>query len=338
MKFDIDFDSGVVYPGTTIADLAHIAEENGFDAAWKGESNSHDPIVCLTAMAMRTSTIKLGTGIYQVFGRSPVTLGIQAATLNDLSGGRALIGIGVSNQTLASWHGATFDRPIARMREYAAIVRAVAAGERVEASGGVYSTSPFKLSWKPSYPKVPIFFAGLGEQMTRLAGRHADGILINMADRSTIRTIVQRVRQAASDAGRNPDSLEYIAKVRVCINHNISTARNRLKHVLAFYNLADHYRDMIGNMGFEGESADVREAYRDGGFRAAVAAVPDSLVEALPTIAAASVSDARARAEPYLETGITRLVVPYVTSTDDPVGETRAFLEGWNRKAVVDLT
>jgi 5,10-methylenetetrahydromethanopterin reductase len=330
VKFDIDFDSGVVYPGTTIADLARVAEDSGFDAAWKGESNSHDPMICLAAMATRTNTIKLGTGIYHIFGRSPVTLGIQAATLNDMSDGRALIGIGVSNQTLASWHGATFDRPIARIREYASIVRRVAAGERVEANDGIYNISPFKLSWKPSYPNVPIFFAGLGEQMTRLAGRHADGILINMADPSTIRTIVQRVRQGAIDSGRDPDSLEYIAKVRVCVNPDHTVARDRLKHVLAFYNLAEHYRDMIGHMGFEDESAKVRSAYREGGFRAAIASVPDTLVDSLPTIAAASPSEARAQAAPYLETGITRLVIPYVTSTDDVVGETRAFLEGWN--------
>src|SRR5438874_7765273 len=222
-------------------------------------------------------------------------MGIQAATLQDLSGGRLLLGLGVSNKTIAAWHSMTFDRPLRRLREYAEVTRAVARGERVESDGEIYPTPPFKLSWKPSYPEVPVFFAGLGEQMTRLAGRYADGIMVNMANPPLLREIVGRVRQAATEAGRDPDSLEYIAKVRVSIHPDREVAKTKLKHVLAFYNLAEFYRDMIGQMGFQKESESIRETYRSGGFRAAQGAVPDVLVEQLPTIAATSAAEARER-------------------------------------------
>src|SRR5713226_8712381 len=158
MQFDVEFDSGAFYPAAGAIELAEIAEDRGFGAVWKGESNSTDPIVLLSAMAARTRTIKLGTAIYHIFGRSPVTLGIQAATLNDLSDGRLLLGLGVANQPIASWHGATFDKPIRRILEYAAVVRHVASGERVAYQGEIYRTTPFKLSWKPSYPETKIFF------------------------------------------------------------------------------------------------------------------------------------------------------------------------------------
>jgi alkanesulfonate monooxygenase SsuD/methylene tetrahydromethanopterin reductase-like flavin-dependent oxidoreductase (luciferase family) len=329
--YDIDFDSGVLYPGQSLVELARVAEDNGFDAVWKGESNSSDPIVTLSAMAVGTSKVKLGTGVYHIFGRSPVTFGIQAATLNDLSGGRAILGIGISNKTIASWHGATFDRPVRRIREYADIVRQVARGERVDYEGGVYQVSGFKLSWKPAYPEVRVFFAGLGEQMTRLAGRHADGILVNMANPQMLREIVERVRAGAVDAGRNPDNLEYVAKVRVCLNADREVAAGKFKQVLAFYNIAEFYRDMIGQMGFAEESAHIRAEYQRAGFRAAIASVPDSLVEGLPTIAATSAEEARERLQPYIDAGITRLIIPYIPSTDDAVGETRRFLETWNR-------
>lgn len=329
MLYDIDFDSGVLYPGQSIVELAKVAEDNGFDAVWKGESNSADPIVTLSAMAVGTSKVKLGTGVYHIFGRSPVTFGIQAATLNDLSGGRAILGIGTSNKTIASWHGATFDRPVRRIREYADIVRQVARGERVDYQGGAYEVSGFKLSWKPDHPEVRIFFAGLGEQMTRLAGRHADGILVNMANPQMLREIVGRVRQGAIDAGRNPDDLEYVAKVRVCLNPDRAVAAAKFKQVLAFYNIAEFYRDMIGQMGFAEESAHIREEYQRAGFRAAIASVPDSLVEGLPTIAAASPEEARDRLQPYIDAGITRLIIPFIPSTDDAIGETRRFLEAW---------
>lgn len=341
MKYDVEFNSGAFFPAAGAVELAQLAEEKGFDAVWKGESNSTDPVVLLSAMAARTTTIKLGTAIYHIFGRSPVTLGIQTATLNDLSGGRVLLGLGIANQNIASWHGGTYERPLRRIREYAEIVRQVARGERVDYEGEIYQVPPFKLSWRPSYPEVPVFFAGLGEQMTRLTGRHADGVVINMATPDTVREIIGRVRQGAVDAGRDPEKLEYIFKVRVCLYPDREKARTKLKQILAFYNLAERdspdsgYSAMIARMGFAEENARIRDAFNEGGLRAAQAAVPDVMLDGdgdrrpLPVIAATSGDEVRDRLQPYLEAGATRLIIPYVPVTEDAVGETRRFFDSW---------
>ena len=132
VTYDVELNSAAHFPAKDIPELAERAEAAGFGAYWKGESNSTDPFVLLSAIASRTSTLQLGTAIYHIYGRSPVTLGIQAATLQDLSGGRLLLGLGVANRAIAGWHGGTFDRPIRRMREYVEIVRQVARGDRVE--------------------------------------------------------------------------------------------------------------------------------------------------------------------------------------------------------------
>ena len=161
MIYDVEINSAAHYPAADVPGLIELAEQVGFGAFWKGESNSTDPIVMLSAVASRTKTIKLGTAIYHIYGRSPVTLGIQAATLQDLSGGRLLLGLGVANKSIAGWHGGVFDRPLKRAREYIDIVRKVAAGERVEYEGEVYQTGKrFQLSWKPGHP-----------QFTDLSGR-----------------------------------------------------------------------------------------------------------------------------------------------------------------------
>src|SRR2546423_12718932 len=118
MHYDVEFDSGAFYPASATVRLAQLAEDHGFEGVWKGESNSTDPLVLLSAMASRTQRIKLGTAIYHIFGRSPVTLGIQAATLQDLSDGRLLLGLGVANPPIASWHASTFDKPLRRIREH----------------------------------------------------------------------------------------------------------------------------------------------------------------------------------------------------------------------------
>ncbi|MGH7808981.1 MAG: LLM class flavin-dependent oxidoreductase, partial [Candidatus Binatia bacterium] len=190
MIFDVEINSAAHYPAPGVVGLIELAEQVGFGAFWKGESNSTDPLVMLSAVASRTKNIKLGTAIYHIYGRSPVTLGIQAATLQDLSGGRLLLGLGVANKAIAGWHGGVFDRPLKRAREYIDILRKVAAGERVEYEGEVYNTGKrFQLSWKPSHPQLPVYLAGLGPQMTKLVGKISDGVFINMATPAKVKEI-----------------------------------------------------------------------------------------------------------------------------------------------------
>ncbi len=272
MHYDIELNSAAHYPVKGIVDLSPVIEQAGFGAFWKGESNSTDPLVLLCAIAARTSKLKLGTAIYHIYGRSAVTLGIQSATLQDLSDGRLLLGLGVANKTIAAWHGGVFDRPLRRAREYLEIVRKTAAGERVEYEGEIYNTGKrFELSWRPSHPSFPIYLAGLGPQMTKLVGKIADGVFINMATPATIKEITRRVREGAVEAGRDPNALQIIAKVRVSLNPDPAIARSKLKQVLTFYNIADHYKDMLIASGFEPEVTRIQEAFKSGGFRAAPA-------------------------------------------------------------------
>ena len=330
MIYDIEINSAAHYPAAGVIDLVEIAEGVGFGAFWKGESNSTDPLVLISAAAGRTKTIKLGTAIYHIYGRSPVTLGIQSATLQDLSGGRLLLGLGVANKSIAGWHGGVFDRPLKRAREYIEIVRKVAAGERVEYEGEIYQTGKrFQLSWKPSYPNVPIYLAGLGPQMTKLVGKIADGVVINMATPAKIREIAARVREGAREAGRDPSKIEIIAKSRVSLNPDRALVRSRLRQVLTFYNIADHYSDMLRGMGFESEVNAIQAAFQEGGFKAAMAALTDSYMDKLPVVPGTSIGEIKERMIPFFEAGVTRMVIPYVPVTEPVVEDARRFLQAW---------
>ncbi|OGQ54318.1 MAG: hypothetical protein A2W66_01675 [Deltaproteobacteria bacterium RIFCSPLOWO2_02_56_12] len=332
MIYDIEINSAAHYPAAGVIDLVEIAEGVGFGAFWKGESNSTDPLVLISAAAGRTKTIKLGTAIYHIYGRSPVTLGIQSATLQDLSGGRLLLGLGVANKSIAGWHGGVFDRPLKRAREYVEIVRKVAAGERVEYEGEIYQTGKrFQLSWKPSHPNVPIYLAGLGPQMTKLVGKIADGVVINMATPAKIREIAARVREGAREAGRDPSKIEIIAKSRVSLNPDRALVRSRLRQVLTFYNIADHYSDMLRGMGFESEVNAIQAAFQEGGFKAAMAALTDSYMDKLPVVPGTSIEEIKEKLLPIVEAGATRLVIPYVPVTEPAVEDARRFLQAWGK-------
>ncbi|HWP59111.1 MAG TPA: LLM class flavin-dependent oxidoreductase [Candidatus Acidoferrales bacterium] len=334
MIYDVEFNSAAHYPAGGVIELAERAEGAGFGAYWKGESNSTDPLVLLSGAATRTKTIRLGTAIYHIYGRSAVTLGIQAATLQDLSGGRLLLGLGVANKSIAAWHGGVFDRPLRRAREYIEIVRKTAAGERVEYEGEIYQTGKrFQLSWKPSHPSFPVYLAGLGPQMTKLAGKISDGVFINMATPAKIREIAARVREGAREAGRDPSRLEIIAKCRVSLNPDRKLARSRLRQVLTFYNIADHYSDMLRGLGFEAEVNAIQEAFRKGGFKAAMGALSDEYMDKLPVIPGTSIEEIKEKLLPFAEAGATRLVIPYVPVADPVVDDAKNFLAAWEKAA-----
>ena len=330
MLYDIELNSAAHYPVKGIVDLSPAIEQAGFGAFWKGESNSTDPLVLLSAIAARTSTLKLGTAIYHIYGRSAVTLGIQSATLQDLSGGRLLLGLGVANKTIAAWHSGVFDRPLRRAREYIEIVKKTAAGERVEYEGEIYNTGKrFQLSWQPTYPQFPVYLAGLGPQMTKLVGKISDGVFINMGTPATIREIAKHVREGAAEAGRDPNSLEIIAKVRCSLNPDRAVARSKLRQVLTFYNIADHYKDMLIASGFEPEVTRIQDAFRSGGFKAAAQHMTDEYMDKLPVIPGTSIREIKERLEPFREAGVTRLVVPYVPVSEPVIDDARRFVDAW---------
>lgn len=330
MKIDIEFNSGAQLPMDAIPELARLAEEHGFDCAWGGEANNKDPTVMLSAIAAVTTRLKVGSAIYHILGRTPATLALQAAGLDELSGGRFLLGIGSSNPTIAKWHGQTFDHPLGRVQEYIEIVRAALRGEKLSYAGKYFTAQNFKMAFKPSGRTMPIYLAAFGPQMTRLAGRTTDGVLINMANPTEVRRIAEEVRAGAVEAGKDPAKMEIICKIRCSIAPNYSVAREALSHALTYYALADYYRDLLGRMGFATEVEAMRAAWKSGGFHAARKLVTDEMFRSLPMVAATSAAEVVEQMKPYAEAGATRIILPYVAASDDIVGELRDFIHYWS--------
>jgi alkanesulfonate monooxygenase SsuD/methylene tetrahydromethanopterin reductase-like flavin-dependent oxidoreductase (luciferase family) len=326
--FDTEFNSAAQIPSSLCLDAAVLAERQGFGCVWKGESNSRDPMVLLAAMAARTSTLDLGTAIYHVFGRSPVTLGIQAATFNELSDGRLILGLGVGNPVIASWHGEKFDRPVRRMREYVEVVRAVYSGERVPDYDGEFSSSSggFKLAFQPPDAPLRLWIAGLGPQMASLAGKLSDGVIINIANPPIIAEIVEHAREGARQAGRDPAALDVVSKVRVSLAEDAAEARWALKKVLTFYSLQKGYSEVLDKMGWGEVVRKVQETHRSDGFAAARKQIPDEMLDDVPMYAGSDLSGLPAKLEPYSAAGSTRCVVAYVPSGDDLRGELERYL------------
>ncbi len=329
MKIDIEFNSGAKLPMDAIPELARMAEAHGFGCAWGGEANNKDPTVMLAAIAAVTTRLQIGSAVYHILGRTPATLALQAAGLDELSQGRFLLGIGVSNPTIAKWHGLPLDRPLGRMKEYLEIVRRSMRGEKLNFEGEFFSAHAFKLAFKPSGTAIPIYLAAFGPMMSRMAGKLTDGVLINMANPSEVRRIVEQVRQGAKEVGKDPDALEIICKARCAVAETHAVARESLSHALTFYALADYYRNLLSRMGFAAEVEAMYSAWQTGGFHAARALITDRMFEGLPLIPATSVAEIQEKIKPYRDAGATRMILPYVPASEDVVGEMKDFISAW---------
>jgi alkanesulfonate monooxygenase SsuD/methylene tetrahydromethanopterin reductase-like flavin-dependent oxidoreductase (luciferase family) len=330
MKIDIEFNSGAQLPMDAIPELARLAEECGFDCAWAGEANNKDPTVMLAAIAASTTRLRIGSAVYHILGRTPATLALQAVGLDELSAGRFLLGIGSSNPTIATWHGQSFDHPLGRVQEYVEIVRAAMQGDKLSFQGRFFTAQNFKMAFRPSGRRIPIYLAAFGPKMSHLAGRITDGVLINMANPTEIRRIANEVRSGAEAAGKDPSTMEIICKIRCTIAPNFEIAREALSHALTYYALADYYRDLLGRMGFAPEVQAMRAAWKAGGFHAARKCVTSRLFDGLPLVAATSAGGIVEQIKPYREAGATRIILPYVAASDDVLSEVKSFIRCWS--------
>jgi alkanesulfonate monooxygenase SsuD/methylene tetrahydromethanopterin reductase-like flavin-dependent oxidoreductase (luciferase family) len=330
MQIDIEFNSGAQLPMDAIPELARLAETHGFGCAWGGEANNKDPTVMLSAIAAVTSRMKIGSAVYHILGRTPATLALQAVGLDELSRGRFLLGIGSSNPTIARWHGVASDHPLARVQEYLDVVRRAMRGEKLNFTGKYFAAQAFKMAFKPSPNPIPIYLAAFGPNMSRLAGRITDGVLINMANPAEISRIADEARKGAEESKKNPAELEIICKVRCSVAPTYEAAREALSHALTYYALADYYRDLLTRMGFGQEVEAMRAAWKSGGFHAARKLVTDRLFEGLPLVAATSAAEVLEQTKAYREAGATRVILPYVAASDDVAGEMKHFISYWN--------
>lgn len=326
MKIDVEFNSSAEYTAKGIVEASAEAEKCGFDGAWKGEANSKDPIVLLSALSQHTDSIDLGSAILHPYSKSPVMAAQMAATLNDLSENRFILGIGAGTPAIASWHGKEmYPSPLTSVEEYVTITRQILEEGSADYDGEYFGADGFNMAFDPD-PGARIYLAALGPKMSTMAGRLCDGVIGNNAPPEHIEKIRENARAGAGEAGRDPDDVEITCKIRCAYAEDIDVARESLKKVATFYSLADFYKRMFANLGFEDEIDAIHEAYEADGFYAAKEQITDEMFDSLPFVPATSPATVKDRLERFEDIGVDRLIIAYVPHTEDPVPEGLRFL------------
>jgi len=241
-----------------------IAEEVGVEAVFTAETWGRDQFTLLTQIALATSKVKLGTGIAPIFGRSPAVLAMTAATLDELSGGRVILGLGTSGaRVIEHWHGQPFERPIRRMREYCEIINMIVRGEKVFYEGEIFKLQRgFKLLFDPVRDHIPISIASISPASMRQVGEVADAWEPIYWPKSKYREGMETVRKGAAKAGRAPESVECYASLTAIINPDIEKAKIQAAGGVSWYvtNMGDFYHQMLTRNGFADEVAAMRKA------------------------------------------------------------------------------
>ena len=320
MKLGVNL--GYAPPGTNPVELVPIvqmAEGLGYDSAWAAEAWGTDAVSVLAWLGASTTRIKIGSAIMQIPGRTPSNTAMTAATLDLMSEGRFILGLGTSGpQVVEGWHGQPWGKPLVKTREYVEIVRTALRRDVVEHHGEHYRIpydgpdatglgKPLKLMLRPLRANIPIYLAAMAPKNVALAAEIADGWLPLFVDPGRFGDAF-----GASLAGAR-EGFDIAATVNVLVGDDVQALRDSLKPYFALYvggmgaKGKNFYNALVRRYGWEVEAERIQELYLGGKQREAIAAVPDELVDAVSLIGPKE--RIRDRLEAWRETPVTTLIV-----------------------------
>jgi probable F420-dependent oxidoreductase len=279
-----------------VSSLTSEAERKGFSGVWFGETALRDASVLATIAAFSTKNIQLGTSIVNVFTRSPGQLALMASTINELSGGRFTLGLGVSTAAIVEkWHGQKFDKPVQRLDETVRLLRKYFSCEKFSEKGFYYSPVNARLRASPA-PKIAL--AALNDQMITKAASIADRVILNLYPIERIKHALNLMEKSAGTKPR--PNLSVMLYAYVIGNDEIGM--NAAKDLIAFYASAPAYSTLFKSIGFEREAEGMMRAWQSKDREAVRAIVTRSMIDKVMVLG--TMTDLRERIKSYHDTGV----------------------------------
>ena len=299
---------GIAFSGganpSEIVDCVKLAEALGYESAWVAEGHGGDQFAILAACAAQTSKIQLGTSITSVFVRTVPTIAMAAATVDAISGGRFILGVGSSHRVqVEPEHGVPYGKPLTRVRESVAIIRALLRDGRVSYAGETVRIEGFDLWFTPLRPAIPIYLSAVFPKMMALCGEIADGVILTRSTLATGAQVREQLAEGAKRAGRDPNAIVVTSLLPTAVGATRKEALDALRPGLAFYaGFFPRYNRMMAEHGFRDEAAAIAAAWSRGDREAAERAVSDALIDA--TSVAGTAEQCRERIAAYRRSGI----------------------------------
>src|SRR4051794_24271560 len=318
-------------------ELVQEAESAGWDSVWAAEAYGSDTATVLAWIAGQTDKIRIGSAIFQIPARSPAMTAMTAATLDHLSGGRMILGIGSSGPQVAEgWHGQRFPKQLQRTREYVEILRKALARERLEYEGEQFTLplpdgpgKALKLMIGTVQERIPIYIAAIGPKNTQLTAEIADGWLPTFFSPEHVGEFRELLEEGASRAGKSLNGFDIAPNVNIAIDDDIDRARDVMRPFLALYvggmgsRKQNFYNALVRRYGFDDAAEEVQELYLAGKKDEAAAALPAELIDM--TALCGPKERIKERLDVYREAGVGTLIPSPVAF--DPDERTRMIRE-----------
>jgi F420-dependent oxidoreductase-like protein len=321
-----------------VISIAQQADRLGYHSFWTGESWGRDAFTVLTMVACHTKNLRLGAGIVNVFSRTPTLIAQTVASLDILSQGRAILGLGSSGRIVVeNWHGVPFDSPLARTREYIDIIRMALAGGPVNHQGKFYRMDRFRMISPPVQERIPIYVASLGPKNLALTGEMADGWLPIWAHRERLPELKEDISVAAAKAGRKISDVTvapYIMCYAASDSHDLAHGERLLRDHMVYYigGMGSYYFDSFSRAGFAEEAQAVRAAWSAGDRERAAAAVTGRMLESVAVLG--TPEQCRSQLEQFRQAGADLPIATFPHGTD--VAVVRRTLEALAPEAGTD--
>ena len=292
-----------------VLQCSEIISKTNTKAIWVPETWGMENFSMLGAVSSKTTHQKIGSSIINIFSRSPSTIAMGAATVDSLSDGRLVLGLGTSSLPIVeSFHGYKFEKPIQRMREYVEIIRLVTSGKQVNYDGRIFKLNNFTLLIKPQRKKIPIYLAAINEKMVNLAWDIGDGVIFYLRPLNEMKQTIVKMQ--------SKKKIDVTCQLITCVSKDSEEAVKRAKKTIAFYiSVGNIYREFLAKNGFQNETSNIFEEFQKSGFKSNHELVTDSMLQSL-AISGTS-EECKVQLTNFIDVGIEHPILQF-----NPIGET----------------
>jgi alkanesulfonate monooxygenase SsuD/methylene tetrahydromethanopterin reductase-like flavin-dependent oxidoreductase (luciferase family) len=288
---------------------SEILSKTSVDAIWIPETWGMENFSMLSAVSNVTTSQKIGSSIINIYSRSPSTIAMGAATIDTISDGRLILGLGTSSlPIIETFHGHKFETPLQRMKEYVDIIRIILSGKSINYSGEIFNLKNFTLLIKPKRVSIPIYIAAINQKMVDLTWDIADGVIFYLRPLKEMKETISKMQ--------SKNKIDTTCQIITCVAEDSENAITRAKKTIAFYiSVGKIYREFLAKNGFKNETKNIFEEFSKSGFKLNYEFVTDSMINSL-CISGTS-EECKKQLENFRNTGINLPIMQF-----NPVGNT----------------
>lgn len=290
-----------------IIECSSILSNHNPDSIWIPETWGMEVSSMLSTVSQIARKPKIGSSIINIYSRSPTLIAMAAATLDTLSNGRFILGLGTSSEPIVQeWHGLKLEKPLQRMREYVEIIRLAVSGKKVDYNGKLFQLKNFTLLIKPPRREIPIYLAAVNQKMVDLTWEIADGVIFYLHPISELQSTIQKMQ--------SKKKIDVASQLITCMSNDEEKAIERAKKTLAFYiSVGKIYREFLAKNGFKNETENIYEEFKKSGLASNYKLVSDLMLDAL--VICGTPEDCRKKLERFVKVGVALPIIQF-----NPIG------------------